>query len=611
MIEFDSNAYPMLAHFTREVPLPQAPIVGREEVVRRMMADFERFELCNVMLLGEAGIGKTSVVQAAQAADDKHTYIEVDVASLLGSTSDSDKKAAMVSALFNEVIAYHEKPHEKPLVVFIDEFHTMVKGSNDLRSSSESAQAIKQSLAAGGHLGLRFVAATTFDEYHSMIEADAAFGQRFDDLRLEEPDRDVVVKILASRAHTVGFEDDVVNAEALYGRIYDLTQRFIPADAQPRKSIKVLDGMYGWYKSEGMAFDEALLARVVRDQCGAMIQFSVDIDGIQKSIEKRVLYQHIAVSTVMNRIQICSAGLNDPEKPFMVLMFAGSTGVGKTELAKALSEALYGNSRAYIRFDMSEYSLDSSVERFRETLCDRMWERPFSLLLLDELEKASPLVHQVLLSVIDDGRLTNAQGRLVSFVNASIIATTNGGAGVFEQIQSVREEDDDEDTFMRQFQRVLRRALTRTDATDDRQGVFAPEFLGRFSDIVYFNTLDEEAKSAIAGMKIRALARRVKREFGFDIVFKSAKDGARGDFDRLVEYTAVDSADDSTVMGGARQLAHIIDDDITLAIARYVNYNRLHNISNRRVRLYVAGTMRSENEYSRRSTAKIALARVN
>ena len=91
----------------------------------------------------------------------------------------------------------------------------------------------------------------------------------------------------------------------------------------------------------------------------------------------------------------------------------------------------------------------------------------------------------------------------------------------------------------------------------------------------------------------------------------SAKDGARGDFDRLVEYTAVDSADDSTVMGGARQLAHIIDDDITLAIARYVNYNRLHNISNRRVRLYVAGTMRSENEYSRRSTAKIALARVN
>lgn len=544
-----ADVYPFLDQYTSPMKPPERPILGRDAEMRQVRASLMRPELCNVILLGDAGAGKTSVVQGLAVSDTDRMYLEVDLARMIADLRDNNEMAARLKQLFDEVQRYCAD-EDVQIVLFMDEFHQIVQ------LSAAAVEALKPLLADSGTRGIRVIAATTYVEFRQWISPNQPLVERLQRINLRQPDEDTTVRILKGMAKRYGVENQFYN-DSIYHLIYEYTNRYIPANSQPRKSLQVFDAMVGWYRSERRPMNRELLADVIMESEGVNIAFQVDAAHIKEELDKKVLSQTFATAMVESRLQICVAGLNNPSRPMSTFLFTGSSGVGKTELCKQLARLLFDDDRNLIRFDMTEYANTDSLNRFRSELTARVWARPYAIILLDEIEKACAPVTRILLQVLDDGRLTDDNNREVSFLNSYVIMTTNAGSEIYRTIGDYFTDDTGSGREMKKFDKEIRRSLSST--TDGNQ--FPPELLGRIDTIVPFQPLSLETLKAITQMKLKALMRNVQEKHG--VVVHMDK--------KMVDYLVMDNMTTDSDDGGARTVVSKMEKWVVAPIARFVN----------------------------------------
>ncbi|MFK0244578.1 AAA family ATPase [Amycolatopsis azurea] len=316
-----TETYPRLASLASPLSPAQRPIVGREREVLQLLASLSRPELCNALLLAEAGTGKTALVHATMDADHDRLYLELDPARMTSGTRDGEPMAAVLKSFFDEAEAF-VATEKRELVIFIDEFHQIIQ------LSAAAAEAIKPVLAASGARGIRIIAATTYEEFHKHVAANQPLVERLQRINLNPPDQDTTIRILRDMAERYGVAAHVSGTH-LYRQIYEYTQRYIPASAQPRKAILVLDAMVGWHRVTGRALTHELLADVLMESLNVNITVKVDASKIKEQLDATVLSQDWATRAVARRLQLSVADLNDKGRPEASFLFTGSTGVGK------------------------------------------------------------------------------------------------------------------------------------------------------------------------------------------------------------------------------------------------------------------------------------------
>lgn len=868
----------------------------------------------------------TSLVQQLMKVDSDNAYLEVDVSRMVAENG-ADTLGATLKLLFDDV-ARCVKETNNQIVLFIDEFHKII-------NVSESAvEDLKPLLADSGTRGIRVIAATTLEEFNQYISQNQPLVERLQRINVPEPNEKMTVAILRGMAERYGVGHELPDNH-LFRLIYDYTNRYVPANSQPRKSLTVFDAMLGWHKYKNRPLDEKLLADVIMESEDVNIAFSVDADTIKEKLDKKIISQEYATWQIADRLQLCVAGLNDPTKPQSTFLFSGASGVGKatrsnevvpsivngqatltqvkdlcagkdyvfnaqgkpvkvlgvfpqgkrdlyrvtfvdgryldvsdnhlwgvyvnkksqdegltvystktlmnkgvvnvsdngcesikykipmnkavqwdevdlevdpyvvgafigngcfteksvtissddefvvdkiakltgavgyircseknyswvfdsgekfgsmikrlqtvdvfssvneligkkahekfipnkykflsieqrwsliqglfdadgtivkgthynvsyssaskrlvediqwvlyslgissniakhsregksdsyhlyvridnqnkykffslprklercgkakefdkqkqrhkkfdylgiksivklneqedctciyvddedhlyqagnfivthnTEVCKQLSQILFGDKRRLIRFDMTEYANADSLERFRDLLTTRVWEHPYSIVLLDEIEKACSEVTRLLLQVLDDGRLNNRHNREVSFVNAYIIMTTNAGSEIYKTVNNYITNDYSGDTqdkekqqaaWVRKYDHLIRESLIST-AGDNK---FPPELLGRIDAIVPFNPLSMETKRTIVKMRLEELQRNIQAKHGVVVGFK---------YDDVLVYLVDDHISNETDAGGAREAISVLERDVTTKIARFINEN--------------------------------------
>lgn len=925
-VVLDSTTYPYLAKYTTPVKRAEREIVGRDKEINRLMAAMMRPELCNVILLGPAGTGKTALVQGTMVKDTGRTYLEVDLSKMIADLTDPNQMADRLKQLFNEVQMYREE-QDREIVLFMDEFHQVVQ------LSSAAVEALKPLLADSGTRGIRVIAATTYIEFRKYISPNQPLVERLQRINLKEPDKKMVVKILRGMAKRYGVDAQMYDNH-LFELIYEYTNRYIPANSQPRKSILILDSMVGWHRYTKRPLNAKLLADVIYESEGVNVAFRVDATRIKKELDEHVFAQDFATSVIEQRLQICVADLNNKTKPMSSFLFTGSTGVGKglvddteipvytkdgsvslkrngdlvvgdyvfnrkgepvpvtgvyprgmqdiykvslqdgrclytdsshlwtyllfkgkntmdtytnstkelyergvfvedkrtgrkvlkywvpvnqavqypertflvhpyvmgvflgngsltcsqltlsskdedlvqnvadllgnctihesskrnyswtfdlndtehvrcksyqtkqvfsdypdvcvkthekhipfdymtgsvaqrwelvrglfdangnigskeggrynvsyvsnslqlirdlqkvlyslgvvssyqvsrydgtyvqyrltvkssnenkdrffrlprklkvaniakqyadretksrkkdyewvgivniekmdyqktttcimvddeehlyqagdyvvthnTEVTKQLAHILFQDDRSLLRFDMTEYANDDSLERFRSELTNRVWEHPYSIILLDEIEKACAPVTRVLLQVLDDGRLMDDNNREISFNNAYIILTTNAGSEIYKTIAQYEVDDKGSGKNMKKYDKLIRDSISGT--TGDNR--FPPELLGRIDTIVPFQPLSEATQYKIVETKLKALVHEVRLKH--NKVLKMSK--------RVIEYLVKDNMDTDSNAGGARAVISKMEAEVTTAVARYINEHPDHDI---------------------------------
>lgn len=576
------SSYPKMCTYTAPVKKAEREIVGREQEMRRVLAALMRPELCNVILLGEAGSGKTMLVQGTMAQDSERLYLEVDLSKMIADIkNDPNEMAALLKALFDEASEFR-RAEDKELVLFIDEVHQVVQ------LSAAAVEALKPLLADSGTRGVRVITATTYEEFRKYISPNQPLVERLQRVNITQPNKKTTISILRGMAERYGVSDQFFN-DYLFEMIYDYTNRYVPASSQPRKSILVLDSMVGWYRAEGRTMDAKLLADVIYESTGVNVTFRVDANTIKKELDKYVLAQDYATSAIEERLQICVADLNDRSKPMSSFLFTGSTGVGKTEMAKRLASILFEDDRNLIRFDMTEFANPDSLDRFRTELAARVWQHPYSIILLDEIEKACAPVTRILLQVLDDGRLIDDNNREVSFLNCYVIVTTNSGSEVYKNIAQYNSDDDGSGAAMKEYEKLIRTSLQTTNSDDK----FPPELLGRIDSIVPFQPLSEETMKRITVVALKRLARNVRHRHNVELDVG----------ENIVRYLVNDNLTTDSDSGGARRVMNKLESEVVTAISRFINANP----GVRRIGVLVDGDMAADNKDMVKSTATVVV----
>ncbi|WP_433855088.1 AAA family ATPase [Streptomyces kronopolitis] len=527
----------------------------------------------------------TALVQATMLVDMDRLYLEVDPARMISEAGNAENMAAKLKGFFDEAEDFvKDEKHE--LVLFIDEFHQIIQ------LSDAAVEAIKPVLAASGTRGIRIIAATTYEEFHKHISPNQPLVERLQRINLNPPDQATTIKILQGMAERYGVANEFYD-DHIFRQIYEYTQRYMPASAQPRKSILVLDSMVGWHRLTHRPMDRDLLSDVLMESLNVNVAFRVDGAKIKQQLDAKVFSQDWATGAVARRLQLSVADLNDKGKPMASLLFTGSTGVGKTELAKQLARLLFGDDQRHlIRFDMTEYAEDSSFAAFRSELTKRVWDRSHAVLLFDEVEKASAMVTRVLLQVLDDGRLNDDNNREVSFLNTYIVLTTNAGSEIYKDISQYAADDTGSGKQLLEYEKLIRRSISST--TGDNR--FPPELLGRIDAIVPFQPLSLPTQQKIVRKKLRQMVQEV-----------FVKHNVRVDVDaRVLQYLIEDKGDTDSDAGGARAAVAKLTDEVTTAVATFLN----EHPSERRIRIDVVGDLVSDDKNLLSSDAYVEVSAV-
>jgi ATP-dependent Clp protease ATP-binding subunit ClpA len=566
-----NEGYALLARLSSPLKPPEREIVGRGYEMTQLLAAMCRAELCNALLLAPAGSGKTVLVQGVSQIDTQRLYLEVDPARMISEAGDSDRMASTLKGFFDEAERF-ARDESRELVLFIDEFHQI------MQLSDAAVEAIKPVLAASGARGIRVIAATTYEEFHRHIAPNQPLVERLQRINLAPPDEATTVKILEGMAERYGVADQF-HGDHLFRLIYEYTQRYMPASSQPRKSILVLDSMVGWHRHTNRAIDKRLLSDVLMESLNVNVAFRVDGTMIKQQLDEKVYSQDLATSVVSRRLQLCVADLNDPSRPMASMLFAGSTGVGKTELTKQLARLLFGDDQRHlIRFDMTEFASDDSFGLFRSELTKRVWDLSHAVLLFDEIEKASPMVTRVLLQVLDDGRLSDDNNREVSFLNTYIVLTTNVGNEIFSTIAQYEPDDTGSGKKLSEYDKLIRRSISTTAGADR----FPPELLGRIDAIVPFQPLSLETQRKIVKNKLWSLVEEVRVKHNAQVVMS----------ERVLQYLVDDKGDSDSDAGGARTAVAKLTDEVSTEVARFVN----EHPTERRLRVDVNGELASDHK---------------
>ncbi len=579
LFEHDPDAaeqYPYMNNYTNYMKKMTRPLVGREHEKQQVMAAMLKPEYCNVLLLGEAGSGKTALVQGIMLEDTSRLYLEVDLSKMIANLKNENEMADRLKTLFDEVSRFRRE-REREIVLFIDEFHQIVQ------LSPAAVEVLKPLLADSGTRGIRVIAATTHIEYQQFIAPNLPLVERLQRIKLVQPGEDVVVSILQSMCDRY----DVQPAHpSLFSDIYTYTNRYIPATSQPRKSILILDSMIGWHRLTRRPLDRRLLADVIYETEGVNVAFRVDASTIKKKLDEKVLAQQVATSSIEQRLQICVAGLNNPNRPMSSFLFTGSTGTGKTETTKQLASILYDDDRNLIRFDMTEYALPDSLNRFRRELTNRVSTIPYCLILLDEIEKACAPVTRLLLQVLDDGRLMDENEREVTFKNAYIIVTTNAGNEIYKTISNYEQRDKADFKMLEKYDKLIRESIKSQSGSK-----FPPELLGRIDCIVPFQPLSKRTMMGIVQQKLRALSETVRRKHNVNLHVHR----------NIYVYLIYDKLDSDSDSGGARIVVSKLERELTVPLSRYIN----EHPTEKEIFVSVAGNMAILNKRQLESEAYI------
>ena len=458
------------------------------------------------------GLALRIVAKEIPALDGKR-IISLDIASMVAGTTYRGQFEERIKTVIKELNDHPE------IILFIDEIHTLM-GAGNAQGSLDAANILKPALARGE---VQCIGATTINEYRTSIEKDGALERRFQKVTVQPSCKDETYTILTRLSDTYGQFHHVQYTQEALRACVNLTDRYITDRQFPDKAIDAMDevgacvGDRREATGERQEITEADVARVVSQMSGVPVQRVAQAEGEQlrqmgATLSQRVIGQDEAVHKVVKAIQRSRMGLRDPRKPIGTFFLLGPTGVGKTHLAQCLAEEMFGSRNAIIRFDMSEYMEKHTVSLLVGAppgyiahedggkLTEAVRRKPYSIVLFDEIEKAHPDIFNVLLQVMDEGRLTDRQGHIVDFKNTIIILTSNVGTRQLSEfgagIGFGADNLDDKAT-----ERMLTKALQRT---------FPPEFVNRLDDIIVFHPLNDEALAQILWLEMRPLQARLE-----------------------------------------------------------------------------------------------------
>ena len=560
------------------------PVVGREKEIQRVMQILSRRMKNNPCLVGEPGVGKTAVVEGIAYMISRGNVpdtvkgkrlLSLDISGMLAGSKYRGEFEDRIKKVIQEVMMSGD------VILFVDELHTLV-GAGDAEGAIDASNILKPSLSRGE---IQMIGATTIAEYRKYIEKDAALERRFQPVNVEEPTRDEAVDILKGlrscyeQHHGVEISDEAVEAAV------DLSVRYITDRFLPDKAIDLMDEACSrrrlGFSAQGIVQDRSVaeLATLDSDLETALISGNIEeaanirhrqeelakktarsqlagrhniivgendiadvvsvwtkipvskltekeskrLEKLETELHKRVVGQEEAVSAVAKAIKRSRVGLKDPRRPIGTFLFLGPTGVGKTELSKALADVVFGSEDALIRVDMSEYMEKHSVSKligsppgyvgFEEggQLSEKVRTNPYSLILFDEIEKAHSDVFNTLLQILDDGHITDSQGRKVDFKNTIIIMTSNTGAQRIidpKQLGFVTVQDDSKE-----------HEDMKKNVMDELKRTFKPEFLNRIDDTIVFHALSEKNVRDIAGLMLKELKNRVQAQMDIELKF--------------------------------------------------------------------------------------------
>ena len=559
-------------------------VVGREKEIQRVMQILSRRMKNNPCLVGEPGVGKTAVVEGIAYMISRGNVpdtvkgkrlLSLDISGMLAGSKYRGEFEDRIKKVIQEVMMSGD------VILFVDELHTLV-GAGDAEGAIDASNILKPSLSRGE---IQMIGATTITEYRKYIEKDAALERRFQPVNVEEPTRDEAVDILKGlrscyeQHHGVEISDEAVEAAV------DLSVRYITDRFLPDKAIDLMDEACSrrrlGFSAQGIVQDRSVaeLATLDSDLETALISGNIEeaanirhrqeelakktarsqlagrhniivgendiadvvsvwtkipvskltekeskrLEKLETELHKRVVGQEEAVSAVAKAIKRSRVGLKDPRRPIGTFLFLGPTGVGKTELSKALADVVFGSEDALIRVDMSEYMEKHSVSKligsppgyvgFEEggQLSEKVRTNPYSVILFDEIEKAHSDVFNILLQVLDDGHITDSQGRKVDFKNTIIIMTSNTGAQRIidpKQLGFVTVQDDNKE-----------HEDMKKNGMDELKRTFKPEFLNRIDDTIVFHALSEKNVRDIAGLMLKELKNRVQAQMDIELKF--------------------------------------------------------------------------------------------
>lgn len=528
---------PALTKYGRDLTLQAAkgeldPVIGRQVEIDRVVQILSRRKKNNPILIGEPGVGKSAIVEglALRIAGKEIPMLEgkriisLDIASMVAGTTYRGQFEERIKTVIKELNDHPE------IILFVDEIHTLI-GAGNAQGSLDAANILKPALARGE---VQCIGATTLSEYRTSIEKDGALERRFQKVIVQPTSLDETYTILTRLSDTYAqFHHVHYTPEALRACV-NLTDRYITDRYFPDKAIDAMDEA-GACKMEirkqalednksvndesaaAVEITESDVARVVSQMSGVPVQRVAQAEGerlrqMSAVLQQRVIGQDEAVQKVVKAIQRSRMGLRDPRKPIGTFFLLGPTGVGKTHLAQCLAEEMFGSRNAIVRFDMSEYMEKHTVSLLVGAppgyvahedggkLTEAVRRKPYSIVLFDEIEKAHPDIFNVLLQVMDEGRLTDRQGHVVNFKNTIIILTSNVGTRQLNDFGAgIGFGADDMDA--KASERMLTKALQRT---------FPPEFVNRLDNVIVFHRLSDDALAQILRLELNPLLARVE-----------------------------------------------------------------------------------------------------
>ncbi|HGI3746515.1 TPA: ATP-dependent Clp protease ATP-binding subunit [Streptococcus agalactiae] len=559
-----------LADFTRDLSQMAVdgeiePVIGRDKEISRMVQVLSRKTKNNPVLVGDAGVGKTALAYglAQRIANGNIPYelrdmrvLELDMMSVVAGTrfrGDFEER-------MNQIIADIEE--DGHIILFIDELHTIMGSGSGIDSTLDAANILKPALARGT---LRTVGATTQEEYQKHIEKDAALSRRFAKVLVEEPNLEDAYEILLGLKpayeafHNVTISDEAVMTAVKVAHRY-LTSKNLPdsaidlldeasatvqmmikknapslltevdqaiLDDDMKSASKALKASYKGKKRKPIAVTEDHIMATLSRLSGIPVEKLTQADSkkylnLEKELHKRVIGQDDAVTAISRAIRRNQSGIRTGKRPIGSFMFLGPTGVGKTELAKALAEVLFDDESALIRFDMSEYMEKFAASHLNGAppgyvgydeggeLTEKVRNKPYSVLLFDEVEKAHPDIFNVLLQVLDDGVLTDSRGRKVDFSNTIIIMTSNLGATALRDDKTVgfgaKDISHDYTAMQKRIMEELKKA-------------YRPEFINRIDEKVVFHSLSQDNMREVVKIMVKPLI-LVLKDKGMDLKFQ-------------------------------------------------------------------------------------------
>ena len=508
------------------------PLVGREDEIQRVIQILGRRRKNNPMLVGDPGVGKSAIVEgiAIKIINGdippvlaNKRLISLDLGSIVAGTKYRGDFEKRLKSIINEVAASPD------VILFIDEFHTIV-GAGGASGSLDAANMLKPALARGE---IQCIGATTMDEFSKIVEKDGALDRRFQKIVVEHTDIQHTISILSrlkanyEKHHNVVYTDDAIEA------CVRMSERYITDRCLPDKAIDALDEAGSMVRLQQPQKTGIVTAENVAEVISKMTGIpsgrvaegeSARLVKMREKISRRIIGQDEAIDKVVRAIQRNRAGIKDPGKPIGTFIFFGPTGVGKTQLAKSLAEYLFDSEDNMVRLDMSEYMEKFNVSRligappgyvgFEEggQLSERVRRKPYCVVLLDEIEKAHPDVFNLLLQVMDEGRLTDSNGRTVSFRNTILIMTSNVGSRELDEYGTGVGFNTAGRNIQSNRKSVLEKAVRKA---------FPPEFINRVDEQVFFNPLTKEDIAKIIDIELKGLKSRVQ-DAGFDISVTAA-----------------------------------------------------------------------------------------